>query len=77
LIVPCVRPDGSLSSSGRALLKAVQKDSTPVEVAAATGMPLYRVRSALRELVAAGFVSETGEHFHQTEQGAAKAQSND
>jgi DNA-binding IclR family transcriptional regulator len=57
------------------MLEALQKDLTPTEVAAATGMPLFRVRSALRELVAAGFVSEAGERFRQTEQGAAKAQS--
>jgi DNA-binding IclR family transcriptional regulator len=57
------------------LLAAVQTDSTANDVAAVTEMPLYRVRSALRELVAAGFVTEDGERFSQTEQGAAKAKS--
>jgi DNA-binding IclR family transcriptional regulator len=59
------------------MLRAVRKDATPDEVAAETGMPLFRVRSALRELVEAGFVSKDGERFRQTEQGAAKEQSSD
>ena len=71
--MPCVRPDGTLSGSGRAMLEAVQTDSTAAEVVAKTGMPLFRVRSGLRELVVAGLVSEAGERFSQTEQGAAKA----
>jgi hypothetical protein len=71
--MPCVRPDGTLSYSGRAMLEAVQTDSTAAEVVAKTGVPLFRVRSGLRELVVAGLVSESGERFSQTEQGAAKA----
>jgi hypothetical protein len=73
--MPCVRPDGTLSGSGRAMLEAVQTDSTVADVVAKTGMPLFRVRSGLRELVAADLISETGELFSQTEQGAAKARS--
>jgi hypothetical protein len=38
-------------------------------------MPLYRVRSILRELLDADYVSEEGERFTQTEQGAAKVKS--
>ncbi|MHB8060100.1 MAG: hypothetical protein ACYDHO_04635 [Gaiellaceae bacterium] len=72
--MPCVRPDGSLSTSGRLLLRAVREGSSAEDVAAVTGMALYRVRSSLRELVAAGFVSEEGERFRQTEQGAEKAE---
>lgn len=69
----CVREDGTPSTSGRLMLAAVGKDSSAEEVANTTGMPLYRVRSALRELVAAGFVVETDERFSQTELGAAEA----
>jgi predicted transcriptional regulator len=71
----CVSPDGTLSTSGRLMLTAAQTDSTAEDVAATTGMPLYRVRSSLRELVTAGFLSEKGERFRQTEQGAAKVNS--
>jgi len=70
--MPCVRPDGSLSTSGRLMLEAVHPGSTEEDVANVTGMPLYRVRSILRELVAADYVSEEGERFTQTEPGAEK-----
>ncbi len=56
----CVNADGTLSASGRAILGAVEQPATPEQVAAATGLPLFRVRSGLRELVAAGLVSEDG-----------------
>ncbi|MGD0273781.1 MAG: hypothetical protein ABSB96_08645 [Gaiellaceae bacterium] len=46
---------------------------TAAEVAAKIGMPLYLVRSGLREMIAAGLVSEAGERFGQTEKGAEKA----
>jgi DNA-binding IclR family transcriptional regulator len=55
------------------MLEAVRPGSTAEDVAAGTGMPLYRVRSILRELVDADYVSEEGERFSQTEQGAEKA----
>jgi predicted transcriptional regulator len=71
--MPCVKPDGTLSTTGRLMLAAVQSDSSAEDVAATTGMPLYRVRSSLRELIAAGLVVEAGERFSQTKQGAAKA----
>ena len=70
--MPCVWPDGSLSTTGRYMLAAVQTDSTAEDVAGTTGMPLYRVRSSLRALVEAGFISENAGRFSQTEQGAAK-----
>ena len=69
----CVRPDGSLSTSGRLMLSAVKGDTSPEDVSATTGMPLFRVRSALRELVEAGFVAEADGLYGQTEKGADKA----
>ncbi len=73
--MPCVKPDGTLSTTGRLMLAAVKTDSTEEDVAATTGMALYRVRSVLRELIEAGFVAEANGRFGQTEQGAAKAKS--
>jgi sugar-specific transcriptional regulator TrmB len=54
------------------MLKAVQTASTADDVAESAGLPLFRVRSGLRELAAAGLVAETGGRFTQTEAGAAK-----
>jgi predicted Rossmann fold nucleotide-binding protein DprA/Smf involved in DNA uptake len=68
----CVRPDGSLSASGQAMLAAVRDPATAVEVAELTALPLYRVRSGLRELALAGLVEEAGGRFRQTEEGSAR-----
>jgi DNA-binding IclR family transcriptional regulator len=59
----CVSADGTLTASGRAILEAVQRPASAQEVAAATGLPLYRIRSALRELAAAGLVAEESGRF--------------
>jgi hypothetical protein len=48
---------------GRAILKAVRRPASPEEAAAATGLPLYRVRSGLREMAAAGLVAEKARRF--------------
>jgi len=44
---------------------------SPEEVAQSTGLPLYRVRSGLRDLVPAGFVIQKGDKYQLTEKGAA------
>jgi len=64
--MPCVKPDGTLSTTGRLMLSAVQTDSTVEDVATTTGMALYRVRSVLRELVEAGFITEANGRFSRT-----------
>ena len=68
----CVGSDGSLSTSAKSMLEAVSKASSASEVATATGLPLFRVRSGLRELAEAGFATEADGLFSLTEQGAAK-----
>lgn len=62
LAVACVSADGTLTASGRAVLEAVQRPAPAQAVAAATGLALYRVRGALREL-AAGLVTEESGRF--------------
>jgi len=57
--MPCVSPDGKPTSSGMALLKSLKDAAlSPEEVAGKTGLPLFRVRSGLRELKNAGLVEE-------------------
>ena len=53
----CVNPDGTLTASARAILVAVRSSRAADEIASATGLPLFRVRSALRELTEAGLVA--------------------
>jgi len=68
----CVSPDGKPTESGMAMLAALNAGkSSPEDIAAEAGRPLFRVRSGLRELLGAGLVSESGESFALTEQGKA------
>ena len=43
--------------------------SSPKKIADATGQPLFRVRSGLRELVNAGFVELSEEKYRLTDEG--------
>jgi predicted transcriptional regulator len=57
----CIGPDGSPTESGRKLLGALESGpGSPDEVAQATGLPLFRVRSGLRELGEGGLVQQEG-----------------
>lgn len=65
----CINPDGTVTPSARSILRATQAPLTPAEIAAATGLPLYRIRSSLRELVQASLLREEGERYVLTEAG--------
>lgn len=54
----CVNPDGTISESGRAVLRAASEPISPAEIAKAAGQPLFKVRSSIRQLVDAGFLEE-------------------
>ncbi len=54
----CVNPDGTVEPVARAVLLALRTLITPDEVARQVRLPLYRVRSSLRELLQAGLVEE-------------------
>lgn len=65
----CVSTDGTLTESARKMLQALQNPALPEEVAQATGLPLFRVRSGLRELAQAGLVEEREGRYVLTEVG--------
>ncbi len=49
--MPCLNPDGTLAQTAHALLTALETAAgTAPALAAQTGMPLWQVRSSLREL---------------------------
>jgi predicted transcriptional regulator len=52
----CVNTDGTLTQSARSVLGAARKPALPEEIAAQIGLPLYRIRSSLRELRDAGLI---------------------
>ena len=70
-MVPCVSADGKLTVSGKKLLTTLEThpNSTAQEIAQIGEVPLFRVRSGLRELLAAGFVSEMENRYSSTDTG--------
>jgi len=55
----CISPDGKPTESGAKMLRALQAGSgSPEEIAKEAGLPLFRVRSGLRELTEAGLASQ-------------------
>ena len=70
--MPCVSPDGKPTESGVKMLEALKAGKTsPEDIAAATDMALFRVRSGIRDMVAAGYVAEADGSYTLTAQGAA------
>ncbi|HDJ21730.1 MAG TPA: hypothetical protein ENF19_00830 [Candidatus Bathyarchaeota archaeon] len=68
--MPCISPDGKPTSTGLKTLAAIQRGATTApEIAKATGQPMFRVRSGLRELVKAGFLTESGGSYSLTDAG--------
>ena len=69
----CVNPDGSLTSSARQLLKALEQPRTAEEVGEMAGQPLFKVRSSLREMIESELVHETDGRYQTTDKGRAQA----
>ncbi len=68
--MPCVTPDGKPTTSGKRVLDALKDAAlTPEEIARIVGQPLFKVRSSLRELKAAEWLSETEGKYKLTDQG--------
>jgi predicted transcriptional regulator len=67
----CVSPDGKPTESGTKMLRAIKSGlGSPEEIAKDTGLPLFRVRSGLRELTQVGLASEKDGKHELTEKGA-------
>lgn len=65
----CIALDGALTVSGRKVLAAFQAGRTPEDVAAATDLPLFQIRSSLRELVASGLIESSAGGYRITANG--------
>jgi predicted transcriptional regulator len=68
----CIQPDGLLTRCGEAVLLATWKPAAPEEVAEECGVPMFRVRSAIREFFQAGLVERRGEFYVITAEGIKK-----
>ena len=66
----CVSPDGRPTENGFSMLKAIAREAlSPEDVAEATGLPLFRVRSGLRELEAAGLALGSEGRYRASDKG--------
>ena len=53
----CVNPDGTISAVAGKVLLAADQGADERAMAEAAGVPVYRVRASLRELVQAGLLT--------------------
>jgi DNA-binding IscR family transcriptional regulator len=69
--MPCMDSRGELTEMARKILAAMDSPAPLEQVAERTGIPLYRMRSATRELVDAGLVEEKEGSYVAAEAGRA------
>jgi len=66
----CISPDGKPTESGTKMLRAIKSGlSTPEEIAEGAGLPLFRVRSGLRELTQAGLANQKDDKYELSSKG--------
>jgi predicted transcriptional regulator len=67
----CISPDGKPTESGTKILRALKSGlESAEETAQSTGLPLFRVRSGLRELSQAGLANQKNDKYVVTDKGA-------
>lgn len=71
--MPCIDSQGPLSEPARRILSVVAQPVAVAVIAASLNLPLYRVRSSVRDLVEAGLIRETHGAFAITPRGLASA----
>jgi predicted transcriptional regulator len=67
--MPCVKPDGTLEPMAQAIVRALGTPRTIDGVCEYLRLPLYRVRSTMRELAEAGLVVESDGVYRLTDSG--------
>lgn len=65
----CIGSHGELTESARKMLTALNNAGAPEDVAARTGLPLFRVRAGLREMAEAGLVELKEGVYSSTQRG--------
>jgi len=67
----CISPDGKPTESGTKMLHTLKSGmGTPEEIAQSAGLPLFRVRSGLRELAQAGLVDQKDDKYELSAKGS-------
>ena len=70
----CINADGTLTRSGELILLALRTPLTAEEVARETGVALFKVRSALREFLAAGLAEVANDEYRSTPAGLSQVE---
>jgi predicted transcriptional regulator len=66
----CINPDGKPTESGTKMLSALKSRlGSAEEIAKSTGLPLFRVRSGLRELTQAGLANQKDDKYELSSKG--------
>jgi predicted transcriptional regulator len=65
----CINPDGTLTPAAQAVITALKTSCTPAELSQVTSLPVYRIRSTIRELIEAGLVLEIAGKYQLTDSG--------
>ena len=66
----CISPDGKPTESGVMMLRALKSGlGAPEEIAKETGLPLFKVRSGLRELTQAGLADQKDDKYELLSKG--------
>ena len=68
----CIDSSGTLMPTARMVLKTLRQAHNPAEVAKLTGLPTYRVRASLRELVEMGLLAQDEGVYRITPAGEQK-----
>jgi len=67
----CISPDGKPTESGTKMLRAIKSGlGSAEEIASSAGLPLFRVRSGLRELTQAGLANQKNDKYELSSRGA-------
>lgn len=72
----CIDEHGNLTRSAEMILLAFRSPATADKAAQETGLPLFRVRAAARELAKLGFLKAGGEDYQLTARGVEKLEGN-
>ena len=66
----CISPDGKPTESGARMLRALESGlGSPEEIAKEAELPLFRVRSGLRELTQAGLANQKDDKYELSPKG--------
>lgn len=64
----CIDDKGNLTATAKKILTAVKDQSlTAEEVASGTDLPLFKVRSSLRDMASMGFVTQEDDTYQLNE----------